>query len=78
MTFAINPEDLYMKFSTKRKSGRAWIITPDGSDPVFEEIRVDNTLLKALLRANSWQRKLSRGTYDTLADLAKHMNITES
>jgi hypothetical protein len=67
-----------MEFQVKRKSGRAWIITPDGSEPVFEEIRVDNTLLKALLRANSWQRKLRRGTYDNMADLAKHMNVTES
>jgi hypothetical protein len=74
----MNVTDLYMEFTTKRKSGRTWIITPDGSDPVFEKVKADNTLLKAMLKGNSWQRKIRRGAYDSIADLSKHMSITES
>jgi hypothetical protein len=36
MTFNMDPKDIYMTFPIKRKSGRTWIITPDGSDPVFD------------------------------------------
>ena len=45
-------DDLCFVLPSRKKMGRTWIITPDGSDPVFEEIRVDNTLLRALLKAN--------------------------
>jgi hypothetical protein len=78
MTFAINPEDLYMEFTTKRKSGRTWIITPDGSAPVFEKVNVDNTIFKALVKAHLWQRELKRGKYASIRALATKKKIDES
>ncbi len=45
----LNPEDLYIEFHVKKKSGRSWIITPDGSEPVFEKVAVDRTLFKELI-----------------------------
>jgi hypothetical protein len=75
MTFAINPEDLYMEFTTKRKSGRTWIITPDGSAPVFEKVKVDNTIFKAKVKAHLRQRELTRGKYASIRDLAAKKKI---
>jgi hypothetical protein len=74
----LNSKDLYMEFTTKRKSGRTWIITPDGSDPVFEEVRVDNTILKVLVKAHLWQRYLDRGTFSSMKELAEKKGIDES
>jgi hypothetical protein len=67
-----------MEFTTKRKSGRTWIITPDGSNPVFEKVVVDNTLLKALIKAHLWQRYLKRGTYASIHALANAKEIDRS
>jgi hypothetical protein len=71
-------EDLYMEFTTKRKSGRTWIITPDGSDPVFEKVKVDNTIFKTLVKAYLWQRDLKRGKYSSIRDLAAKKAVDES
>jgi hypothetical protein len=67
-----------MEFKTKKKSGRSWIITPDGSDPVFEKTKVDNTILKALVRAHLWQRELDSGKFSSIRELASKKNINES
>jgi hypothetical protein len=78
MTSAVEPEYLYMEFTTKRKSGRTWIITPDGSDPVFEMVNVDNTILKALVKAHLWLRELERGKYSSIRDLAAKKKLDGS
>ena len=84
----LNPEDLYMEFNVKRKKQRVWITTSAGSEPIFEEIKVEpevgklqrsqNTLLKALIKANSWQRKIDKGRFENLAGLCKHYKINDS
>jgi hypothetical protein len=67
-----------MEFTTKRKSGRTWIITPDGSDPVFEVVKVDNTIFKALVKAHLWRRELERGKYSSIRDLATKKKLDGS
>jgi hypothetical protein len=78
MNFGLQQEDLRIAFPTKKKSNRTWIITPDGSDLAFDEVKVDNTLLKALLKANLWQRKLQNGAFANLAELCKRHKINDS
>jgi hypothetical protein len=67
-----------MEFKTKKKSGRCWVITPDGSDPVFEKTKVDDTILKALVKARLWQRELDSGKFSSIRELASKKNINES
>jgi hypothetical protein len=38
---------------------------------------VDNTLLKALLKASLWQRKIQRGSFENLSELCKHYKIND-
>ena len=51
---------------------------PNGSAPVFEKVRVDNTIFKALVKAHLWQRELKRGKYASIRDLAAKKKIDES
>ncbi len=74
----LNPEDLYMEFHVKKKSGRSWIITPDGSEPVFEKVSVDRTLFKALIKAHLWQRDLNRKRFASMKELAQKKGVDES
>jgi hypothetical protein len=67
-----------MEFTTKRKNGRTWIITPDGSDPVVEMVKVDNTIFKALIKAHLWQRHIRSGRFTSMKDLAEKKGIAES
>jgi hypothetical protein len=67
-----------MEFTTKRKGDKTWIITPDGSDPVFEKVKVDNTIFEALVKAHLWQRELKRKKYSSIRDLAVKKNVDES
>jgi hypothetical protein len=67
-----------MEFTTKRKSGRTWIITPDGSDPVFEKVQVDNTIFKALVKAHLWMRYLKNRRFASIKDLAEKKGVAES
>jgi hypothetical protein len=67
-----------MEFTTKRKSGRTWIITPDGSDPVFEKVDIDNTLPKALIKAHLWQRYIRKGHFASIRELADAKKVNEA
>jgi hypothetical protein len=67
-----------MEFTTKRKSGRTWIITPDGGDPVFEKVKVDTTIFKALVKAHLWQRYIKKGKFQSIRALADAKKVNES
>lgn len=53
--------ELFIEFQVKKKSGRSWIITPDGSEAIFEKVLSDRTLFKTLVKAHLWQRELNKG-----------------
>jgi hypothetical protein len=78
ITDLLQPEDLYMEFRVKKKSGRSWIITPDGSDPVFEKVAVDKTIFKALVKAHLWKRYLRKGQFVSMKELSERKSIAES
>lgn len=70
--------ELFVEFHVKKKGGRSWIITPDGSEAVFEKVLVDRTLFKALVKAHLWQRELNKGRFFSMKELAKHKGVDES
>jgi hypothetical protein len=74
----MDPKDIYMTFPIKCKSGRTWIITPDGSDPVFERVCVDNTIFKALVKAYLWKQYIDKGRFSSMKELAEKEGIAES
>ena len=66
-----------MKF--RRRAGRKLIIAPDGGDGWMpSKPKRDDTLIKALARAQQWKRMLESGEHYSVADLAEAENINKS
>jgi hypothetical protein len=54
-------------------------VTPAGATPwIPTPPRIDNTLVKAIVRAHRWRDMLESGAYATVRELAKAEAINES
>ena len=63
----------------RRQGGRKQVVTPAGATPwIPTPPRIDNTLVKAMVRAHRWRDMLESGDYATVRDLAKAEAINES
>jgi hypothetical protein len=63
----------------RQQGGRKQVVTPAGATPwIPAPTRVDNTLVKAIVRAHRWRDMLESGEYATVRDLAKAEAINES
>lgn len=59
--------------------GRKYVVTPTGATSwIPTPPRIDNTLVKAIVRAHRWRDMLESGGYATVRDLAKAKTINES
>jgi hypothetical protein len=65
--------------AVRHQGGRKQVVTPAGATPwIPTPRRVDNTLVKAIVRAHRWRDMLESGRYATVRDLAKAEAINES
>lgn len=66
-------------FSFRRQGGRKKVVTPSHA-PAWSPPppRIDNTIVKALVRAHRWRGLLESGRYTTVRELAKAEKINES
>jgi hypothetical protein len=55
----------------QRRGGRKLIMTPEGSAAPTPKPRRDETLVKALVRALRWRRKIESGQAKSITDLAE-------
>ncbi len=63
----------------RRQGGRKQVVTPAGATPwIPTPPRIDNTLVKAMVRAHRWRDMLESGDYATVRDLANSGSKTES
>ena len=63
----------------RHQGGRKQVVTPAGATPwIPTPSRVDNTLVKAIVRAHRWRDMMESGDYATVRDLAKAEAINES
>ena len=63
----------------RRQGGRKQVVTPAGATPwIPTPPRIDNTLVKAMVRAHRWRDMMESGDYATVRDLAKAEAINES
>jgi hypothetical protein len=65
--------------SFQHSKGRKQVVTPPGAAPwTPRPARVDDTMVKAIVRAFRWRDMLESGRYATIRDLAKAEAINES
>jgi hypothetical protein len=60
----------------QRRGGRKLIMTPEGTAAPTPKPRRDDTLIKALVRAHRWRRRIESGKARSITDLAEHEGVT--
>jgi hypothetical protein len=62
----------------QRRGGRMLIMTPEGSAVPTPKPSRDETLVKALVRAHRWRRKIESGKAKSITDLAEQEGVTDA
>jgi hypothetical protein len=60
----------------QRRGGRKLIMAPEGAVTLTPKPRPDDTLIKALVRAHRWRRKIESGHARSVTDLAEQEGVT--
>jgi hypothetical protein len=61
-----------------RRGGRKLIMTPEGAAVPTPKPRRDETLVKALVRAHRWRRRIESGQAKSITDLAEQEGVTDA
>jgi hypothetical protein len=62
----------------QRRGGRKLIMTPEGVAAPARKPSRDDTLIKALVRAHRWRRKIESGQAKSITDLAEQEGVTDA
>ena len=62
----------------QRPGGRKLIMTPEGVAAPARKRSRDETLVKALVRAHRWRRKIESGRAKSITDLAEQEGVTDA
>jgi hypothetical protein len=62
----------------QRRGGRKLIVTPQGMAAPAPKARRDETLVKALVRAHRWRRRIESGLAKSITDLAEQEGVTDA
>jgi hypothetical protein len=62
----------------QRRGGRKLIMMPEGVAAPARKPSRDETLLKALVRARRWRRRIESGQSKSITDLAEQENVTDA
>jgi hypothetical protein len=62
----------------QRRGGRKLIMTPEGAVAPAPKPRRDETLVKALVRAHRWRRRIESGQARSITDLAEQEGVTDA
>jgi hypothetical protein len=62
----------------QRRGGRKLIMTPGGATVPTPKPRRDETLVKALVRAHRWRRRIESAQAKSITDLAEQEGVTDA
>jgi hypothetical protein len=62
----------------QRRGGRKLIMTPEGVAASARKPSRDDTLIKALVRAHRWRRRIESGQAKSITDLAGQEGVTDA
>jgi hypothetical protein len=60
----------------RRRGGRKLIVTREGVEAMARKPRRDETLVKALVRAHRWRRRIESDQANSITDLAEQEGVT--
>jgi len=68
---------IHIPVQFKRRGGRKWVLAPDGvASPIASKPVVDDTMLKLLIKAHRWRRRIESGKARSITDLAAQEKVT--
>jgi hypothetical protein len=62
----------------QRRGGRKLIMTPEGARVPARKPHRDEALVKALVRAHRWRRRIESGQAKSITDLAEQEGVTDA
>jgi hypothetical protein len=62
----------------QRSGGRKLVVTPERRSRAGSEARRDETLVKALVGAHRWRRRIESGRAKSITDLAEQEGVTDA
>ena len=76
--FEVDTLTIRIPIRLQRRGGRKLIMTPDGSAVPTPKPRRNDTLVKALVRAHRWRRRIESGQAKSVTDLAEQEGVTDA
>ena len=61
-----------------RRGGRKYVIAPDGAAPAPAKPARDETMVRALVKAHRWRRRIESGEARSITDLAAQEGVTHA
>jgi hypothetical protein len=74
----VNTLTIRIPIRLQRRGGRKLIMTPAGVTAPARKPSRDETLVKALVRAHRWRRKIESGQAKSITDLAEQEGVTDA
>jgi hypothetical protein len=74
----VEPLTIRIPMRLQRRGGRKLIVTPEGAAVPAPKPRRDETLVKALVRAHRWRRRVESGRAKSITDLAEQEGVTDA
>ena len=62
----------------ERRGGRKLIIAPEGSAAPVEPPKRDETMIRAIVKAHRWRRRIESGQAKSITDLAAQEGVTDA
>jgi hypothetical protein len=69
---------IHIPMRFERRGGRKLIIAPDGSAPPPTKPERDETMIRALVKAHRWRRRIESGKAKSITDLAAQEGVTDA
>jgi hypothetical protein len=76
--FELDTLTIRIPIRLQRRGGRKLIMTPEGMAAPARKPSRDQTLIKALVRAHRWRRKIESGQAKSITDLAEQEGVTNA
>lgn len=69
---------VHIPMRLERRGGRKLIIAPEGSAPAPAKPDRDETMIRALVKAHRWRRRIESGKAKSITDLAAQDDVTDA